>query len=44
MARGADVQARMEDGTTPSQLAMARGFTELGERLASMDTVVIDDE
>lgn len=44
IARGAEVQAPMEDGTTPSQLAIARGFAELGERLASLSTVVIDDD
>jgi uncharacterized protein len=34
IARGADPHAVMEDGTTPALLATARGFPELGDRLA----------
>lgn len=35
IARGANPHATMEDGTTPGQLATARGFPELGEKLAA---------
>lgn len=34
LARGADAHAAMEDGTTPAQMATARGFAELGTRLS----------
>ena len=36
IARGADPRAAMEDGSMPSTMATARGFTELGERLAML--------
>jgi ankyrin repeat protein len=42
IARGADPQAIMEDGTTPAALAIARGFTELGEHLAMQERVETD--
>ncbi len=35
MSRGANPHATMVDGTTPAQLAAARGFQELAERLIS---------
>jgi uncharacterized protein len=34
IARGANPHACLEDGTTPAQMATARGFIPLGERLA----------
>jgi ankyrin repeat protein len=34
ISRGADPHALMEDGTTPAMLATARGFPELGAKLA----------
>jgi uncharacterized protein len=36
IARGANPHAGMEDGTTPGQLATARGFAGLGEKLAAL--------
>ncbi len=35
ISRGADPHALMEDGTTPAMLATARGFPELGAKLAN---------
>lgn len=42
VSRGANPHAVMEDGTTPAMMAVARGFTALGEHLASQ--VLADQE
>jgi hypothetical protein len=36
MARGADAHALSDDTSTPAMLAIARGFPELGARLAAV--------
>ncbi|WP_337171730.1 ankyrin repeat domain-containing protein [Gemmatimonas aurantiaca] len=38
IARGADAHALTEDGSTPAMMATARGFTELGGKLAALPT------
>jgi ankyrin repeat protein len=36
IARGADAHARSADKSTPAMLAIARGFPELGAKLAAV--------
>jgi ankyrin repeat protein len=38
LARGADAHALSDDKSTPAMLAIARGFPELGAKLAAVST------
>ncbi len=42
IARGADAHALSDDRSTPAMLAFARGFTELGAKLAAVDTEPVE--